>query len=554
VTRGLAAAAAGAAVLAGLSLAVPARAQASVRYAVGLSPSADADVLRGRLEASGLRVESLAPIPALVVETHGPPPPRLAGVRYVERLGERRLAFSLNDPLVPRQWYLAFNRAYDAWEVPPPLAPVQVAVIDSGVDGNHPELAPRISDAKSFVGGSPRTDSQGHGTFVAGLIAAVGNNQTGIAGMTPAAELLVAKVVTPERTIPVEAEARAIRWAVARGARVINMSLGGLRDPLDPSRDTYSPLEADAIAHAVENDVVVVAAVGNSDQAPQQPWRYASYPAALPHVLGVSAVARDGSVPAFSNRDALFNDIAAPGQEIVSTFPRALTASTRPSCLEQGYSLCASEEYRSAEGTSFAAPQVSAAAASLIATRPELSADQVTALLTRSAVDAAAATGCKQCLPGRDELSGWGRLDVTAAIQNALAGPAFPGDIFEPNDDAGKRAYTLWGPRRRVTATLDYWDDQNDVYRVYLRRGQTLYASLVGPRRTDTTLALWGPETFEIDDLAQQDLRVRLSSRPGPNEHLAYRAPAAGFHYVHVKLSAEGGPGAYRLSLVKKRR
>jgi hypothetical protein len=68
------------------------------------------------------------------------------------------------------------------------------------------------------VGGSGRVDTQGHGTFVAGLIAAIGNNQTGIAGMTPAAELLVAKVVTPERTIPVEAEAKAIRWAVAQGA------------------------------------------------------------------------------------------------------------------------------------------------------------------------------------------------------------------------------------------------------------------------------------------------------------------------------------------------
>ena len=62
------------------------------------------------------------------------------------------------------------------------------------------------------------------------------------------------------------------------------MSLGGIRDPLDPERDTYSRLEADAVAYAVSNGVVVVAAVGNSDQAPESPWKYASYPAALPHV------------------------------------------------------------------------------------------------------------------------------------------------------------------------------------------------------------------------------------------------------------------------------
>jgi hypothetical protein len=523
----------------------------AARYAVGLAGGGDAAAVRARLELLG-KVESLAPIPALVVEAAAPPP-RGPGIRYVERLGVRRPALTLNDPLIPKQWYLAYNRAYDAWEVPPPLAPVRVAVIDSGVDANHPELASRIGPARSFVGGSAKTDTQGHGTFVAGLIAAVGNNQTGIAGMTPAAELVVAKVVTPERTIPVEAEARALRWAVAQGARVINMSLGGLRDPLDPARDTYSSLEADAIAYAVSKDVVVVAAVGNSDQAPEQPWPYASYPSALPHVLGVSALARDGSAPSFSNRDAVFNDIAAPGQEIVSTFPRALTSATRPACPEQGYSLCAPEEYRAAEGTSFAAPQVSAAAVTLIATRPDLTAEQVTAVLTRSAVDVSAATGCQQCPPRRDAFTGWGRLDVTAALANS-SGPLPPPDQFEPNDDAGKRAYTLWGPRRRVAATLDYWDDQDDVYRLYLRRGQVLYSSLVGPRRTDTTLALWGPGTYEIDDLAQQDMRVRLASRPGPNEHLQYRAPTSGFYYLHVKLNAEGGPGAYRLNVVKKRR
>jgi hypothetical protein len=376
--------------------------------------------------------------------------------------------------------------------------------------------------------------------------------------MTPAAELLVAKVVTAERTIPVEAEAKAIRWAVAQGARVINMSLGGLRDPLDPSRDTYSALEADAIAYAVSNDVVVVAAVGNGDQAPSQPWSYASYPAALPHVLGVSALARDGSAPPFSNRDAVFNDLAAPGEEIVSTFPRKLTAGARPACAEQGYSLCASEEYRAAEGTSFAAPQVSAAAATLLATRPDLSADQVTALLTRSAVDVSAPTGCRQCPLGRDHLSGWGRLDVTAALVVLGVDQIVPPDRYEANDDAGKRAYPLWfqGTRRQLSATLDYWDDQNDVYRVFLRRNERLLASVVGPRRTDITLALWGPGTYEVDDLAEQDLRVRLSSRPGPNEYLSYRAPAAGFHYVHVKLTAQGGPenGSYRLALVKRRR
>ena len=144
--------------------------------------------------------------------------------------------------------------------------------------------------------------------------------------MAPSAELLVAKVVNGDDLIDVEAEVKAIRWAVEKGARVINMSLGGFRDPRDPDRDAFSPLEAAAIGYAHGKGVVVVAAVGNSDEAPPTPWPFASYPAALPHVLGVSALARDGSVPAFSNRDKIYNDIAAPGQAILSTFPLALTA------------------------------------------------------------------------------------------------------------------------------------------------------------------------------------------------------------------------------------
>ena len=132
--------------------------------------------------------------------------------------------------------------------------------------------------------------------------------------MAPSAELLVAKVVSGDDLIDVEAEVKAIQWAVKNGARVINMSLGGFRDPRDPDRDAYSQLEAAAIGYAHGKGVVVVAAVGNSDEVPPRPWPFASYPAALPHVLGVSALARDGSVPAFSNRDKIYNDIAAPGR------------------------------------------------------------------------------------------------------------------------------------------------------------------------------------------------------------------------------------------------
>lgn len=539
-----------AAAAAALALLLPAAADAA-RFAVGLAPQANAGAIRVALEQrTGAPVEDLAPVRALVVRARSARGLRVRGVRYVERLGERRLAFTPTDPLVARQWYLTQNRSYDAWPEPPTqLAPVRVAVIDSGVDAEHPELAGRIGLAQSFVGGNAG-DLQGHGTIVAGIIAAQTGNDIGIAGLAPSAELLVAKVVTARRTIPVEAEAKAIRWAVANGARVINMSLGGLRDPRNPTRDTYSRLEADAVAYAVSKGVVVVAAVGNSDQAPARPWRFASYPAALPHVLGVSAIRKDGSSPEFSNRDALYNDLAAPGEDVLSLFPRALTAD-RPTCVEQGYTPCATDEFRSPEGTSFAAPQVSAAAANLVATQPQLRADQVVRILERTAVDATAANGCRPCPLGRDALTGWGRLDAAAALGVLAGTPPVP-DAFEANDEAGSKAYRLYGARRAVRATLDYWDDPDDVYGVYVRRGEKLFVSLTDPAGEGASLGLWEPGTEEVTGLADLTQRLRLRTSPGSTEYLPYFATRTGWYYVHVRLLTEGS-GPYRLFVQKTR-
>jgi hypothetical protein len=477
---------------------------------------------------------------------------RLPGVAYVERADRRRrLAFTVTDPLAPRQWYLAQTRAFDAWPQFPALPHVRVAIIDSGIDAEHPEFVGRIADARSFVGGSARTDQQGHGTFVAGIIGATLNNGQGIAGMGFPVELLIAKVVRGDRSISLEAEAQAIHWAIERGARVINLSLGGVRDPLNPERDTYSELEASAVAYAYRNGAVLVAAVGNADQAPARPWPWASYPSALPHVIGVSALARDGSVPTFSDRDRIYNDVAAPGQNILSTFPRALTA-LRPACVNQGYSDCGSDEYRQAEGTSFAAPQVSAAAALLLSVRPDLTADQVMWLLTRMAVDVNASNGCRQCPAQRDALSGWGRLDVTAAVLQAQVGKLPPSDRFETNDDAGTAAFRLWGPGRSVPATIDFWDDQTDVYAIQVPGGARLSATLRGP--AGTRLFLWRPGTTRVEGLSVrlQRMRVAQSVAAGAAQRFSYRAPVrgGGWHFLQVKI---GGPGAgpYTLAYAK---
>ena len=530
-------------------LAVPAGADAA-RVAVGLSRGANTAAVIDAIERrTGSRPESLAPIPALVVDLPAGRSLRgIRGIRYVEPLVTRQLAFTPTDPLVSKQWYLTQSRFYESWVTLPAFEPIPVAVIDSGVDTGHPELARKVLGARSFVGGSPRQDTLGHGTFVAGLIAAGVDNGIGIAGLAPSAELLVAKVVTRSRAIPVEAEAKAIRWAVENGARVINMSLGGARDPLDPSRDTFSRLEADAVAYAVSNGTVVVAAVGNSPQG-QAPGKYASYPAALPHVLGVSATNDTGGIPDFSNRDRIFNDIAAPGLQIVSILPRTLTARF-PACAEQGYSSCGSDEYREAQGTSFAAPQVSAAATVLLSLRPTLRPEQVNVILRSTTVDLNEATGCTACAVGRDAYSGWGRLDVAAAI--AALDKRLPiRDFYEANDDAGLRAYPTSGSNRRIKATVDFWDDQDDVYAIRLKQGQPVYVGLTGSDPTvDLSLAFWLPQARSIESVSSLRFRARVSVRTGARQYLSYRARGAGTYFVQVRMSSPGLT-RYRLTIIK---
>jgi subtilisin family serine protease len=461
-----------------------------------------------------------------------------------------RTTFTPTDPLASRQYYLTQDHAFDAFGPELPVVnPVRIAIIDSGIDGGHPEFPrSRIWQARSWVGGSPLTDEQGHGTFVAGEIAAAINNNEGIAGMAFPAQLVIAKIARADQTIDVRDEAQAIRWAVDVGARVINLSIGGVRNPFNPRVDTFSKVEADAIEYAVRKGAVLVAAVGNADEAPQSPWPYASYPAALPHVIGVSALTPTGNVPTFSDRDRIYDDISAPGQEIYSTLPRALT-SFRPLCQNQGYSDCGPDEFRHAAGTSFAAPQVTAAAAVLLALKPTLQADQVGNILERSATDVNASNGCKQCPLQRDSLSGWGRLDVSKAVA-ALDGVLPAADRYEPNDDAGSQSVTLTAAVRSVKATIDFWDDNIDVYRIYLRRNQRLRLTLDGPAGATSNLLLWKPGTKRVNDLRTQSLRAAQSIGPGASHRLGYRVRKKGWYFVEVKVATRGS-GPYELAITR---
>jgi hypothetical protein len=463
--------------------------------------------------------------------------PLLCAVAAALLLPALALAFGNTEPLAADQWYLTQDRAWSYWATQPTLATVKVAVVDSGIDYGHPEFAGRILAGRSFVGGSWKHDNDGHGTFVAGLIAADPANGQGIAGMAFNAKLLIAKVVPPDDSgVNLQAEVDGIYWAVHEGARVINLSLGGQRDPLDLRLDTYSPLERDAIEYAVTKGVVVVAAVGNGTESPSIPWVYADYPAALPHVLGVTALRQNGSVPDYSNRDPVYADIAAPGDAIVSTVPRNLVDAAQPECTGTPYSTCGPSEFRDAIGTSFAAPQVSAAAALLLGQDPHLTPDQVVWLLERSARDVNAATGCSKCPPGRDSLTGWGRLDVQAALTMLRNGAVLPRpDFGEPNDGVGNDAHAF-GPPRTISASLDFWDDPLDVYSLRLQKGRQLFVRLSASSSSAVSLLLWKPGTQHVegtDVVAANQLATAVTV--SHQKRLAVVVPATGIYYLEVK-------------------
>ena len=463
------------------------------------------------------------------------------------------LAFDNTEPLAAKQWYLEQDNAWSFWQTPPKLFPIRVAVIDSGIDGGHPDLVGRVVAAKSFVGGSPYRDTQGHGTFVAGEIAANPSNNEGIAGLAFNAQLVIAKVVQADGEISLEGEVAAIRWAVDQGARVINLSLGGVRDPLDAKLDTYSPLEQAAIEYAYSKGVVVVAAVGNGPQSPATPWRFAHYPAALPHVIGVSAIRRNGSVPDVleprrglqrpdgSGRRDVLDGAAEPRRE-----GRRLR---RPSLLRLRPVRVPQRDRHVVRRAAGLRGGRAAARRSDPSLRPE----QVSWLLERSASDASALTGCSMCPIGRDLYTGWGTLDVLAALTMLTDGTTLPvPDRLEPNDDAGPWAHALPPLPRTIDASLDYWDDNIDVYRVHLNAHAKLFARLTGQGSRQARALGARDAARRGPRRATRNRASPRAGRPARRCGSPYRAGQAGIYYLEVKLvSKTQDPVAYRLALAR---
>lgn len=288
-----------------------------------------------------------------------------------------------DDPYRPQLWGLGALDAERAW-LGSRGEGVVVAVLDTGVAAAHPDLAGRVLPGHDTVRGdrlpdrTGRTDPEGHGTHVAGIVAATAGNRTGVAGIAPGSSVLPVRVLDRWGGGWDADIATGIVWAADHGADVISLSLGG---------PEQNQVLAGAVSYAQSKDVLVVAAVGNH----RRDGNEVQYPAAFPGVLGVAALQPDRAVATYSGTGSHV-DVAAPGSGVVSTVPGG---------------------YESLDGTSMATPYVAGAAALLLSASGG----------TMTAVDLAdALSGSATDLPpsGRDSGSGAGLVQPVAAMCTQL--------------------------------------------------------------------------------------------------------------------------------------
>jgi type VII secretion-associated serine protease mycosin len=335
------------------------------------------------------------PIPLTEAAADSPAPLRAAG-----------LAAASNDTYRSQQWALDKLRAETVWGLQRGTGQT-VAVVDTGVDGTHPDLAGRLLPGVDYVdaGGDGRTDPNGHGTHVAGIIGAIAGNGLGVAGLADGASILPVRVLDADGGGWTSDVASGVTWAVDHGATVINMSLAGPDD---------DPILASAISYAQSHDVVVVAAAGN-DRAAGDP---VEYPAADPGVVAVAATDSANRSASFSEEGS-YVGIAAPGVSIASTYPVALGS------------------YALMSGTSMASPYAAATAALLRAAAPSLSASDVIGAMAAAADDLGPS--------GRDVEFGYGLIDPVNALQSVRGGalPAAPDAPAAPVARPGNGSATV---------------------------------------------------------------------------------------------------------------
>ncbi len=311
-----------------------------------------------------------------------------------------------NDPYYPDQWALAHVGAPCAWARTIGSPDVTVAVVDSGVDMHHPDLVDRLrDDGRDFVDGDDDpSDENGHGTNVAGIIAATIDNRQGGVGLAPGINILPVRVMNAKGAGSDRSIARGIRFAADKGAQVINLSLGAT---LTIDADTVSEQVTSAIRYAQGKGALVVVAAGN-DFLPLEN----AIVGENPDVLVVAATDQNDVKADFSNSGPWIG-ITAPGVHILSTMPTYDVYLTSDVPREERFQ----NNYDYMTGTSQATPLVSALAALLFSAHPDWNANQVEQAIKDHAIDIS-----RQNLTlAREGYLGSGRIDACQALGADLA-------------------------------------------------------------------------------------------------------------------------------------
>lgn len=322
--------------------------------------------------------------------------PAVIEPHYLYQTNEMPPAFDApeipNDMLFSEyQWNLPVIETNRGWKLSKGSNDVIIGVVDTGVDLAHPDLKGRLLKGYNVIDpDKDPVDDVGHGTHVAGIISANVNNGEGIAGMTWGGKILPVKALDQSGSGTAYSVAQGIIWAADNGAKVINLSLGNYAD---------AQFLHDAIKYAYDKDVVLVAATGNDNT--ERP----GYPAAYPEVLSVSATDYNLQKASFSNYGD-YVDVVAPGESIASTYP--------------------DNQYAALSGTSMASPHVAALAALIRSANPELRNTEVMDIIRSSVIDLGD--------PGRDNLYGYGQIDVYAALE-AAGGSAAPLQLWPQHID-----------------------------------------------------------------------------------------------------------------------
>ncbi|MER7563674.1 S8 family serine peptidase [Streptomyces sp. NPDC097941] len=305
---------------------------------------------------------------------------------------------------------------------------VKVAVLDTGIDATHPDLQDRILKSRNFTDSGPADDRQGHGTHVASTVVGSGARSGGkYEGVAPGAELLVGKVLDDTGFGEDSGIIAGMQWAVAQGARVVNMSLGEVDTPdVDPLEKAVNDLSASSGA-------LFVIAAGNSGPSDTT----VGSPGSAAAALTVAAVNRDDKIASWSSRGPtadghLKPDIAAPGVDIIAAKAAHGTEGNDEA-----------PGYVSMSGTSMATPHTAGAAAVLAQEHPDWTGERLKAALTASAKPLSGVTAYDV---------GAGRLDLTRAIETTVGSEPSSVDFGTPdpwphNDDT------------RVTRAVTYRND-----------------------------------------------------------------------------------------------